>query len=553
MKETPFHVWWLVALLFTGGPAIALADSCLWCGQSYGEAAPGDEARIAALRAAHEASCSSRPTSGGGWDIPSDVPSGPSPEELARQRAIANSNQANNTGVRFFQKGDFDTAIHYFRQALDFDSGNATARQNLRNAQAAAAQRAATNANEAGIACFDQKNWVGAIAKFEEALRHNPNDSVIQGNLRNARGELEYEQEQARKQAALDAAGTRIRGMLGDLSGDLGAASSTAGLGDPNVVDLRHLPEGRGVVDPRDLREGGAPGSPAPKPLDFTERIELAPAPSLAEYRDAHAKLMAYLATLPKEIVEKWGIEDVEGDVLATLKSLPTRKEQDAYLASVNPSIVNHLALKLEEEEFDRKFAAASTDAEKRALLATVSDELRLKQALDIATDGLAEHIEALPTEEERVAYVRSLDPDVARHLHLKLKDEEARREVERIVADYNARVDRQGSSPEAKTFAERKAELDAMGRELEISHNRIRKDHLREIEEGKREAERARMDDLSRLPSPGTVTEPERQRAIEETNRRHDAEVQRVLSDSEASAEEKLRLEFRRILGLTQ
>ena len=44
-------------------PLHAIADSCPCCGQSYGAAAPGDEARVNALRAAHEASCCS--SSGG--------------------------------------------------------------------------------------------------------------------------------------------------------------------------------------------------------------------------------------------------------------------------------------------------------------------------------------------------------------------------------------------------------------------------------------------------------------------------------------------------------
>jgi len=42
-------------------PSEVNADSCPYCGQSYGAPAPGDEARVNALRRAHEASCPSRP------------------------------------------------------------------------------------------------------------------------------------------------------------------------------------------------------------------------------------------------------------------------------------------------------------------------------------------------------------------------------------------------------------------------------------------------------------------------------------------------------------
>jgi len=54
-----------VAVLVVAGPA-ALAASCPYCGRSYPPAAPGDEARVNALRRRHEASCPARFRSGGG-------------------------------------------------------------------------------------------------------------------------------------------------------------------------------------------------------------------------------------------------------------------------------------------------------------------------------------------------------------------------------------------------------------------------------------------------------------------------------------------------------
>ena len=53
----------LVALLFAAvwAPGTAYAASCPYCGRTYGAAMPGDEARVNALRASHEASCPSRP------------------------------------------------------------------------------------------------------------------------------------------------------------------------------------------------------------------------------------------------------------------------------------------------------------------------------------------------------------------------------------------------------------------------------------------------------------------------------------------------------------
>ncbi|HUT13239.1 MAG TPA: hypothetical protein VMY42_22310 [Thermoguttaceae bacterium] len=60
----------LCLLVILGGwfvmPAEALAASCPYCHQVYGEPAPGDEARVYALRRDHERTCPSRPRPGNG-------------------------------------------------------------------------------------------------------------------------------------------------------------------------------------------------------------------------------------------------------------------------------------------------------------------------------------------------------------------------------------------------------------------------------------------------------------------------------------------------------
>lgn len=64
----------VIAILVLGAvPALVLADHCPYCLQEYGDPAPGDEARVYALRADHEADCpwnpANRPATGGdeGW------------------------------------------------------------------------------------------------------------------------------------------------------------------------------------------------------------------------------------------------------------------------------------------------------------------------------------------------------------------------------------------------------------------------------------------------------------------------------------------------------
>lgn len=58
---TTFTIAAFAAIFLTG---IASADKCPYCGDEYGEGAPGDEAYIASIRAQHEAECSMRPSSG---------------------------------------------------------------------------------------------------------------------------------------------------------------------------------------------------------------------------------------------------------------------------------------------------------------------------------------------------------------------------------------------------------------------------------------------------------------------------------------------------------
>ena len=59
-KHRLLAVPWLGVAVFLLSAAVALAASCPYCGQVYGEPAPGDEARVYALRAEHEANCPAR-------------------------------------------------------------------------------------------------------------------------------------------------------------------------------------------------------------------------------------------------------------------------------------------------------------------------------------------------------------------------------------------------------------------------------------------------------------------------------------------------------------
>lgn len=125
----------LLAASWTASPAFAA--SCPYCGQTYGAAAPGDQARVNALRAAHEASCPSRPgiSSGGGSSGRSYTPSGPSPAELERQRRSREATRLNEEGIRHWNQQDFAKAADCFRKALEQDPNRPVIRESLRRAE----------------------------------------------------------------------------------------------------------------------------------------------------------------------------------------------------------------------------------------------------------------------------------------------------------------------------------------------------------------------------------------------------------------------------------
>jgi tetratricopeptide (TPR) repeat protein len=119
-------------------PIPAHGASCPYCGQTYGAARPGDEARVNALRASHEASCPSRPRSssgGGSGSYTPSIPSGPSPAEFERQRKAREATLLNEEGLRQWNQQDFAKAAECFRSALGLDPNRPVIRENLRKAE----------------------------------------------------------------------------------------------------------------------------------------------------------------------------------------------------------------------------------------------------------------------------------------------------------------------------------------------------------------------------------------------------------------------------------
>ena len=69
-------------------------------------------------------SCRSNSSGGGGEggrssDNRTPPPQKPTPRELRIQKLVSDSNAANDKGMEYYNKGDYDTALQYFEIALD--------------------------------------------------------------------------------------------------------------------------------------------------------------------------------------------------------------------------------------------------------------------------------------------------------------------------------------------------------------------------------------------------------------------------------------------------
>ena len=122
-------------------------------------------------------------------------------------------------GNEAYRKGDFNTAIEAYKNALRKDPANTTARFNLANAQQKqneikeanknydeVIEKASVNSIKAesnynkGLAHLKGKDLVQAIASFKASLKEDPNDDDARENLQKALNELKKQQQQNKPQ-----------------------------------------------------------------------------------------------------------------------------------------------------------------------------------------------------------------------------------------------------------------------------------------------------------------------------------------------------------------
>ena len=218
MTKTRRIIQVVVFLVMGGMPFRADAASCPKCGREYGAVDRRDESSFAAIRAAHEASCSGgSSTSSGRVGGGLAVPYSPSLAELERQRR----------------------------------------------------SQAASSLNLEGIKYWNQQDWARAVECYRKALEMDPNRPVIRSNLRRAEELLAEQRKQQEETRLMDEANRKVNRMLRDISAGLnnpkGQDASSLTLGSPPAV-----PPAGGALDFMESREPlYSKGSQTSAPVDF--------------------------------------------------------------------------------------------------------------------------------------------------------------------------------------------------------------------------------------------------------------------------------------------
>lgn len=149
------------------------------------------------------------PNRGGNRRAPAQ-PTGPSPEEIARQQRIAASREYNDQGVAAYSRGDWAEAVRLQQLALDNDPGDAVIADNLSKARARLQEQ-----NDSKV----------ASAKIR-ALMEGYSATVTPIN---SSGGLDFDQGPTTPQ----------HGVNEEVK-----ASQSLNFGDPMVVDARNVPSG---------------------------------------------------------------------------------------------------------------------------------------------------------------------------------------------------------------------------------------------------------------------------------------------------------------------
>lgn len=135
--------------------------------------------------------------------------------------------QINDQGVEYAKQGNYQKALESYQAALALNPADSIIQNNVRQMQA-------TVINEEANQYYNDGNYQMAVDAYRRALEIKPESEVIQQNLEGAQWQLsyqrDYEGKQALKKAEMTAAGSKIQGMLTDLSQSIKPKARSSGL-----------------------------------------------------------------------------------------------------------------------------------------------------------------------------------------------------------------------------------------------------------------------------------------------------------------------------------
>lgn len=151
-------------------------------------------------------------------------------KEGQRKKAIAlNDNEC----IQYRLCGDFDKAISCYEKAVSLYPSDTVIQNNLKLAKQ-------DKANTTGLAYFNEGNWQTAITYFKEALTYGP-DSNVKINLVRAEAMLKLEEQEKAEQrhgSNLAEAKKRIKNMLDNLVIDFDGATTGSAAGSSSALSF---------------------------------------------------------------------------------------------------------------------------------------------------------------------------------------------------------------------------------------------------------------------------------------------------------------------------
>jgi tetratricopeptide (TPR) repeat protein len=169
-------------------------------------------------------------TSGGGGSTSSgSTYSGPSWAEIRQAQRERKGLSLNEKGNGFFEKGDYASAVNYYRQALSYKPDDTVIQDNLRRAEG-------NLLNAKGNEEYKNGNYAAAADYYQQALDKEPESDVISNNLAGAQQMIQQQQEQQRQDEKMAGIASNVQDTISDIGRDLkptvavNAAGQTSGL-----------------------------------------------------------------------------------------------------------------------------------------------------------------------------------------------------------------------------------------------------------------------------------------------------------------------------------